>query len=335
MKAWRLNGTGVAALKLESGPMPEPGHGEVLVRIHAASINHRDLAILGGAYPIRLGVIPFSDGAGTVEKTGAGVMGFAAGDQVIGCFYPYWESGPADAANHRASLGCEIDGMLGEYVVIPASGLVRGPATLTSAEAATLPCAGLTAWTALFTEGRLEAGQTVLIQGTGGVAVFALQLATMAGARVILLSGDDAKIARAQSMGADIAINYRRYPDWAQMVLDATNGEGADLILELGGQDTLPQSLACVRVGGRISIVGVLSGLVSSIPVPQILFRHVHLTGVTVGNRAGLEALCRAIDQNGIKPVIDTRFAFADAPAAYDALFAGRHFGKLVVELEN
>lgn len=332
-RAWRLEGTGIETLALRPHEPGEPGHGEVRVRMAAAAINHRDLGIAAGAYPNPRGVIPFSDGAGTVEAVGPGVAGLAPGDAVISSFYPWWESGPATAANHRASLGCEIDGVLAEQVVLPAAAFVRAPRSLSLAAAATLPCAGLTAWSALFTEGRLAAGQTVLIQGTGGVAVFALQLARMAGARAIVLSGDPAKARRAESLGAERVIDYRRHPAWAAQVLEATGGEGADLIVELGGQDTLPQSLECVKVGGRISVIGVLSGLVAAIPVPPILFRHIHLTGITVGHRADLAALCDAVDANALAPVIDGEFAFADAVQAYAALMAGRHFGKLVVAI--
>ena len=330
-RAWRLRGIGAEALGLETDAVREPGSGEVRVRMQAAAINSRDLGIAAGAYPNPPGIVPFSDGAGIVEAVGPGVADLAPGEAVISSFYPFWESGPATAANHRASLGCEIDGVLAEQVVTPATAWVRAPRSLSPVAAATLPCAGLTAWTALFTEGHLRAGETVLIQGTGGVAVFALQLARMAGARAIVLTSDPAKARRALAMGADLAINYRDEPQWAAAVLAATGGDGADLILELGGQETLPQSLECVRVGGRISVIGVLSGLVAPIPVPPILFRHIHLTGITVGHRSDLAALCRAVDLNGIEPVVDGTFAFEDAAAAYAALPQGRHFGKLVV----
>lgn len=332
-RAWHLDGVGLGALRLEQRDIPQPRAGEVLVRVEAAAINHRDLGILAGAYPAPAGVIPFSDGAGVVEAVGEGVAGLAPGDAVISSFYPHWESGPANAANHAQSLGCEIDGVLAEHVVLPATALVHAPRTLDPVAAATLPCAGLTAWSALFTEGQLRAGETVVIQGTGGVAIFALQLAKMAGARAIVLTSDEGKAKRARAMGADVIIDYRQCPEWASEVLAATGGLGADVILEIGGQDTLPQSLNCVSVGGRISVVGVLSGLVAQVPVPPILFRHIHLNGTTVGHRADLAALVRAVDANGIVPVVDGVFSFSGARDAYEALPQGRHFGKLVVSM--
>ena len=332
-RAWRLDGVGIESLRLETRALPEPGAGEVRVRMTAAAINHRDLGILAGAYPTKANVIPLSDGAGVIEAVGPGVSHWAAGDAVISSFYPDWEGGPANAANHARSLGCETDGVLAEHTILPASALIRAPQTLDPAAAATLPCAGLTAWSALFTEGHLRAGETVLIQGTGGVAIFALQLARMAGARAIVLTSDAAKAERACSLGADHIINYRETPEWAEAVLAATNGEGVDLIIELGGQDTLPKSLNCVKVGGRICIIGVLSGLVAPVPVPPILFRHIHLTGITVGHRSDLAALVRAVDANGIVPIVDGSFDFADARDAYRALPQAKHFGKLVVTM--
>lgn len=332
-RSWHLDGVGIDALRLETREIPEPRAGEVRVRVEAAAINHRDLGILHGAYPAPAGVIPFSDGAGVVEAVGSEVAGLAPGDAVISSFYPHWESGPANAGNHAQSLGCEVDGMLAEHAIVPATALTRAPRTLSSAAAATLPCAGLTAWSALFTEGQLRAGETVLIQGTGGVAIFALQLARMVGARAIVLTSDAAKATRARAMGADLTIDYRQHPEWAGEVLAATGGVGVDLIVEIGGQDTLPQSLNCIKVGGRISVIGVLSGLVAQVPLPPILFRHVHMTGITVGHRDDLAALVRAVDANGIEPVIDGSFDFADAREAYRALPLGRHFGKLVVSM--
>lgn len=334
-RAWRLMGVGPGSLVLDERPVPRPGHGEVVVQMQAAAINHRDLGILHGAYPNRAGVIPFSDGAGVVAAVGEGVDEFAPGDAVISSFYPYWQSGPADARNHRASLGCEIDGVLAEHALLPASALVAAPRSLDAAAAATLPCAGLTAWSALFTEGELRAGQSVLIQGTGGVAVFALQMAVRTGARAIVLTSSEAKAERARALGADLTIDYRQQPQWVEAVLAATDGEGVDIVIELGGQDTLPQSMQCVRVGGRICVIGVLSGLVATIPVPPILFRHIRLVGITVGHRADLAALCRGVDRLGLVPVIDRRFGFGEVPEIYAALPGGRHFGKLVVEMDG
>lgn len=333
--AWRLEGVGAETLALRAHEPAPLGPFDVRVRMQAAAINHRDLGIAAGAYPNLRGVIPFSDGAGSVVEVGSAVDTFSPGDLVITSFYPDWQSGPASGRNHRRSLGCEMDGVLAHEVVLPAAALVRAPRTLSPQSAATLPCAGLTAWSALFTEGQLQPGQTVLVQGTGGVALFAVQLARLIGARPIVITGDEAKAERVQALGATTVINYRQYPDWAEQVLNATDGEGADVIVELGGQETLPRSLECIKVGGRISVVGVLSGLVAPVPLPPILFRHVHLNGITVGPREDLEKLCQAVDANGLQPVIDRTFAFDEVPAAYASLPLGRHFGKLVVTIAD
>lgn len=333
MKAYRLHAPGPAGLRCGEESIPSPGAGEVLVRVAAASINYRDLGILAGVYPNKAAVIPLSDGAGTVERVGPGVRGFSSGDAVIGCFYADWQAGPATAANHAASLGCEHDGVLAEYVCLPATGLVHKPASLDFAQAATLPCAALTAWSALFTEGGLQPGQHVLVQGTGGVALFALQFARMAGAMVTVISGSDDKLDRARALGAHHTINYRTTPEWSAQALEITGGRGVDLVVELGGADTLAQSMRCVTVGGHISVVGVLSGLEAKIFVPDMLFRHIRLCGITVGHREDFLAMNRAIDQHGIEPVIDTRFGFDEAALAYEALPRGLHFGKLVIEV--
>lgn len=332
-RSWHLDGVGIETLRLGTRSKLEPKAGEVLVRVQAAAINHRDLGILYGAYPALSGVIPFSDGAGVVESVGFGVTNWMPGDAVISTFYPHWESGPANAANHAQSLGCEIDGMLTEHAIVPATALTKAPLSLSPTAAATLPCAGLTAWTALFSEGNLRPGETVLIQGTGGVAIFALQLSQMVGARAIVLTSDETKAARAKKMGADVTINYLKNPAWADEVLAATGGIGADLIVELGGQDTLPQSLNCVKVGGRICVIGVLSGLIAQVPLPPILFRHIQLTGITVGHRQDLAALVTAVDANGLEPVVDKVYEFSDAAAAYSELPSGQHFGKKVVSI--
>jgi NADPH:quinone reductase-like Zn-dependent oxidoreductase len=332
IRRWQLDG---GALALMQCGTPTPGPGEVVVAMKAAAINSRDLGILAGVYPNKTALVPLSDGAGIVAAVGAGVEGWAVGDAVAGCFYPYWESGAATADNHRASLGCEIDGVLAELALIPATGLVAKPASLSFAEAATLPCAALTAWTALFTEGGLLPGQHVLIEGTGGVACFAIQFARMAGAEITVISSDDAKLARARAMGADHGINYRTVPDWDGRVLAQTGGRGVDLVVELGGAETLPRATACVTVGGRICVIGVLSGLVAPLPVPNLLFRHIAIQGITVGHRQDFLAMNRAIDAAGIKPVIDSHIGFADAQAAFAALPGGRHIGKIVIDITD
>ena len=333
MKAYRLHAPGLAGLRCADETVPSPGAGEVLVRVAAASINARDLGIVAGVYPNKAAVIPLSDGAGTVERVGAGVRGFAEGDAVVGCFYADWQAGPATAANHAQSLGCERDGVLAEYACLPATGLVHKPALLDFAQAATLPCAALTAWSALFTEGGLQPGQHVLVQGTGGVALFALQFARMAGAMVTVISGRDDKLHRARALGAHHTINYRTTPEWSAQALEITGGRGVDLVVELGGADTLAQSMRCVTVGGHISVIGVLSGLEAKIFVPDMLFRHIRLCGITVGHREDFLAMNRAIDQHGIEPAIDTRFGFDEAALAYEALPRGLHLGKLVIEV--
>ena len=328
-RSWRVDG---GILRRKRAATAEPGPGEVLVAMRAAALNYRDLGILAGTYPNRPGVIALSDGAGIVEAIGPGVEGLATGVAVVSCFYPFWQGGPAGVENHRASLGCELNGVLADHAVLPASAVLAKPAHLDFAEAATLPCAALTAWTALFTEGKLRPGHHVLIQGTGGVALFALQFAVLAGARATVISSDDSKLARVRAMGADGTINYRTTPDWAAAVLDMTAGRGADLILELGGADTLPISTRCIAVGGRIAVIGVLSGLTASLSVADVLFRHIRLSGVTVGHRNDFAAMNAAVERAVLRPVIEKRFTFDEAPDMYNALPQGRHFGKLVLE---
>ena len=330
MKRWIV---GEGRLTLEQVARPEPGPGEVLVQMKAASINARDLGIRGGFYPHRSGVVALSDGAGVVAGLGAGVTDWAVGDEVVGCFFPFWESGPANADNHRATLGAQMDGALAEYALIPASGLVRKPKSLDFAEAATLPCAALTAWSALFTEGGLRAGQHALVIGTGGVATFAVMLAKAAGARVTVISSSDARLAEARALGADDGINYVSVPDWDAEVLARTGGHGVDVVLELGGGGTWAKSMACVAIGGRICVIGLISGVVATLPVVNILARSSRLIGITVGHRADFRLMNAAIDQNGLKPVIAGRFGFDAAPDCYAALEAGGVFGKLVIDI--
>ena len=247
MKAWRLNGSGVATLQLVDEAPAQPGRGEVSIKMHAAALNYRDLGVAAGQYPSCPGLIPLSDGAGVIDAVGENVGDFAVGDAVVSCFYENWQAGRATAANHRWSLGCERSGVLAEQIILPVTAIVPKPSSLSFREAATLPCAALTAWSALFSEGRLEPGQQVLVQGTGGVAMFALQFAKLAGACVTVLSGSDVKLHRAKALGADHGINYRSNPHWSDAVTELTDGVGVDLVVDLGGADTLAQSLKSGR----------------------------------------------------------------------------------------
>lgn len=332
MKQFQIKGQGLENLVRLDVAMPSPGPSDVLVRMQAASLNYRDLGILGGHYPAPTGVVPLSDGAGIVEAVGSCVSDFAVGDAVVSCFYTNWQDGAATPANHAASLGCEVDGVLQEYAMIPHTGLLHKPASLDFAEAATLPCAALTAWSALFTEGHLRPGQHVLVQGTGGVALFALQLAKIAGAQVTVISSSDEKLERARLLGADHVLNYSQTPQWGAAVRDMTSGRGVDIIIELGGGETLRQSLSCIAMDGRISVIGVLTGIEAQVSIRDMLFGHVHINGITVGHRADFRQMIATIDQHGVKPVIDQRFAFEEAPAAYAALPTGAHMGKLVID---
>ena len=333
MRAWQIVGEGgIDALELVERPSPEPAPGQVKVRVRANSINYRDLNAV--RTPARMGLafprIPNSDGAGDVTALGAGVSGIAAGDRVAGCFFQNWAAGEVSAAVMASAQGGTLDGMLAEEVVLDADGVVPIPAHLDHADAATLPCAALTAWHALVEKGRLKAGDTVLLLGTGGVSVFALQLCTLMGARAIVTSKSDDKLARARTMGASRTINYAETPDWAAAVRDFTGGAGVDHVVEVGGGGTLAQSIEAVRIGGHVAMIGVLTqGTVDPTP---ILRKSIRLNGIYVGSRAMFLAMNAAIEAGGLKPVIDRRFAFADAPDAYRCMETAGHFGKIVIE---
>lgn len=333
MKTWRLTGAGVDALRLGDEDVVPPGPGEIQVAIRAAAINYRDLGVAQGVYPAAPNLVPFSDGAGTVTALGAGVSGLAVGDEIVTCFYENWQGGRGTPENRARTFGSERDGVLAELVNLPASGVVKKPANLGFAEAATLTCAGLTAWSALFREGGLLAGQHVVAQGTGGVAIFALQFARMAGATVTVLSSSDAKLDRAAALGADHLVNYRKVADWQDEVRAFTNGRGADVVVELGGPETFPRSQACLAMEGTIAVVGLLSGIAAALSIPLTIGNRQRIHGVTVGHREDMLAMVRAVETAGIVPVIDGRYALADARRAYDDLPTGQHFGKLVVEV--
>ena len=320
---------------LRPGERPDPqppAAGQVLLRMRAAALNYRDLIVplrgygsLTGTLPL----IPVSDGVGEVVAVGAGVTRVAVGDRVCPAMIQSWISGPPTAERLRSTLGAPLDGVMAEYMVVPAETVVKSPPHLTDEEAATLPCAPLTAWSAVVTEGRVAPGDTVLVQGTGGVALSALQFAKCQGARVIVISSSDDKLARARALGADEGVNYRSVPEWGKRVREIAGGDGVDHVVELGGQHTLPQSLQGIRAGGTISLIGVLSGGTLNAHLGPIVPRQIRLQGVTCGNRDGFDAMARAIALHRIRPVVDQVFAFAELREALAVLAQGTHFGKI------
>jgi NADPH:quinone reductase-like Zn-dependent oxidoreductase len=334
VKAFQIVGSfGLENLKLVELPEPQPGPGQVLVRMRAASLNFRDLVVIKGGYGPRqtLPRIPISDGAGEVAAVGTGVNRVKVGDRVVGCFAPAWIEGPVSQEKVDSSLGCYVDGVMAEYTLFSSESVLPIPTHLSYEEAATLPCAALTAWNALFVAGHVQPGSTVLVQGTGGVSLFALQFARTAGARVIVTSSSDQKLARARDLGASGGINYKTTPDWEKEVRRQTDGRGADHIVEVGGAGTFNRSLACVSMGGMISMIGVLAGTSGEVRTTLIIFRAVRVQGVFVGSRAMFEEMNRAISVHGLRPVVDRAFPFAEAPAALRHLESGSHFGKVVL----
>lgn len=316
-------------------PEPTPSAGEVAVRVRATSLNFRDLMMARGQYNPRMSLpfVPLSDGAGEVTALGPGVTRFKAGDRVAAAFMPGWVGGQVDDLKSNSALGAGGLGMLAETVVLPESGLVTVPAHLSFEEAATLPCAAVTAWHALVTEGQVKAGDTVLVQGTGGVSVFALQFALANGARVIATSSSDAKLARMIAMGASDGINYKTTPDWDKAARSLTGGLGVDHVVEVGGADTLARSLRAVRAGGRVSLIGVLSGGSSEVNILPVLMRAIRIQGIFVGSVDMFEAMNRAISLHAIRPVIDRVFPIDRVKDAYQHMASGAHFGKVVVTL--
>jgi NADPH:quinone reductase-like Zn-dependent oxidoreductase len=327
--AWTM-----ANLRLGVQPEPQAGPGQVRLRMTAAALNARDRLIPVRGYGARMKALPLimlCDGVGVIDQLGAGVNDSRVGDRVCPLFYQSWQSGPPTPGRLAHSLGCEIDGTMAEWMVLPAGGVMPAPAHLSDLEAATLPTAGVTAWRALVTEGRVSAGDTVLVQGTGGVSVFALQFAKLLGAFVIVTSSSDAKLARARELGADAVINYRTTPEWGRQARAIVGGDGVDHVVEVGGQATLPQSLRAIRPGGTISLIGVLSGSTLDVNLGLVVTRHVRLQGITVGNRDDFGAMTRAIAFSGLHPVVDRVWAFEELPAALDYLGTGQHFGKLCI----
>jgi NADPH:quinone reductase-like Zn-dependent oxidoreductase len=324
----------VESLTLVDRPEPRPGPGQVLLQMRAFSLNYRDLMVAKGLYnpKQRLPLIPLSDGVGKVAAVGDGVTRVRTGDSVAGIFMQKWLNGPVTEEKSRSSLGAQAEGVLAEYVVLHEDGLVHIPEHLTDEEAATLPCAAVTAWNALITSGDVKPGSSVLIQGTGGVSLFALQFARLAGARVIATSSSDAKLERVKKLGAAAGINYKTTPDWDKPVRELTGGVGVDHIVEVGGAGTLPKSLKAVRMAGQISLIGVLSGGGDVNPMP-ILMKNVRVQGIYVGSREMFEAMNRAIDLHQLRPIVDRVFPFAEAREAYRYMESGAHFGKIAIRV--
>ncbi len=334
MKAFEIKSFGIENLTLTDRPDSRPGPGQVLLKMRAWSLNYRDLLVIKGVYnpKLRLPLIPFSDGVGEVVALGDGVTRVKVGDRVAGAFMQKWVGGELTEAAGKSALGGGIDGLLAEYVVLDQEGVVNVPAHLMDEEAATLPCAAVTAWHGLIRAGHLRAGESVLVQGTGGVSLFALQFAKLSGARVIATSSSDEKLQRALKLGASDGINYRSTPDWEEKARDLTGGVGVDHVVEVGGAGTLGKSLRAVRTGGHISLIGVLSGGGQFNPMP-VLMKNVRVQGIYVGSRAMFEAMNRAIALHQLRPVVDRVFPFAEAPAALRYMESAAHFGKICVRI--
>lgn len=321
-------------LRIVECDQPKPGPGEVLLQIKAASINYRDLVVPlrgYGSFTGTLPLVPISDGVGEVVEIGAGVTRVASGDRVCPMFMQKWIAGEPDLTKITFTLGGPLDGVMQEYVVVNEEGLAMAPEHLTDEEAATLPCAALTAWSALVTEGDVKPGDTVLLQGTGGVSMFALQFSKLLGAKVIVISSSDDKLKRIAALGANEGVNYINVPEWGKAVKQLTGGKGVDHIIEVGGEKTLPQSLRVVRPGGTISMIGVLSGVNMGVGLGLIVTRKVRLQGITVGHRDSFEAMTRAMAQHQVKPVIDRVFSFEELKEAMEYLRQGKHFGKICI----
>jgi NADPH:quinone reductase-like Zn-dependent oxidoreductase len=337
IRQWQFAQSGDAmTLALREVAAPTPAAHEVAVRVRAVSLNRRDLMMVAGSYSrggTQPNTVPLSDGAGEVIAVGAAVTRFEVGDRVAGIFFEDWLDGSPTAASLATARGGNAGGMLSEIVITDAEGLVSIPAHLTYEEAATLPCAGVTAWVGLFKRGGLTAGDFVLLEGTGGVSVFGLQLAAAAGAKPIITSSSDAKLERARELGAFGTVNYRSTPEWQRTVRELTGGAGVDQVLEVGGQDTLPRAIEALGFGGHIAIIGGLSGFASDVPVGALMGLNATASGIYVGSRADFEALNAFLSEHKIKPIVDKVFELEEAPAAFAAMESGDFFGKVVIRL--
>lgn len=336
MKAYELQDDfGFENLTVTEREDPEPGDGEVRVRVQAVSINYRDLMVIQGAYNPNqpLPLVPLSDGAGEVEAVGSGVDRFEVGDRVIPIFAQSWIEGPLTRDVRASTLGSPLDGTLRERAVFDEEGLVAVPEHLSIEQAATLPCAGLTAWNALTKYRRTTGDDTVLLQGTGGVSIFGLKIATALGARTIITSSRDDKLDRTRELGADHTINYEDTPDWDEAVLEYTDDEGVQNVVEVGGTGTLQKSLSAAAPAAQVSVIGVLGGGVGDLNILPILMKTLSLEGIFVGSRRDFEGFLEFLNQHELEPVIDRKFEFDAAPEAFQYVADGQHFGKVVIHV--
>jgi len=324
---------GLQNLQLGDGECPEPGAGELLVRVRASSLNFHDDMVVMGKIPCADGRVPLTDGAGEVIAVGGNVEEFRTGDNVVGTFWPYWLGAEMTAATRRDIPGDSIDGYACEYVCAPAHAFTKAPPGYTHVEAATLPCAAVTAWRGLVSCGHVKLGDTVLILGTGGVSMFALQFAKAAGARVIATSSSDEKLEKLKRLGADEVINYKAVADWGEKAKDLTDGRGVDHVIEVGGPATLMQSIAACRTGGHIALIGVLTGFAGELLIPALFTNQIRTSGIFVGSRADQEDMIRAITVNRLKPIVDRQFPLEEIAAAFRYFQSQRHFGKICLQL--
>ena len=337
MRQYRFDAFGLNHLEVVDQEVATPGPGEVAIDVAALSLNYRDLLVVEGAYNPRLPLpaTPVSDAAGTVAELGEGVDGLRVGQPVMTQFVSDWIDGPFERRYVESTLGLPRTGVAAERVVLPATAVLPTPASLDAAEAATLPIAALTAWSVLVTEGKLKPGQTILTLGTGGVSIFALQIAKAKGAKVIITSSSDEKLARARELGADHTINYAEQPRWDREVLNLTGGQGADVVVETAGIATMTASLKAVAAGGVVGVLGGVTGLSGEVNIAPLVMKRVHVAGILVDSRAAFAELSSFLDEHAIRPVIDRRFPFDELRAAFEHMKAGRHFGKIVVDVAS
>lgn len=336
MRAYAVQGSfGLANLVLQERPSLQPGPGEVVVAPKVVALNYRDLLVARGHYNAKwpLPLVPCSDAVGEVLRVGPGVRNVAVGDRVMTTFFQGWDAGRPTKEKIAGTLGGPIDGVLAEEMVTSAQGLVPAPGYLSDEEAATLPCAALTAWSALVTMGQLKAGDRVVVQGTGGVSLFALQFAKMHGASVVITSSQDEKLAKARKLGADEGINYKSTPDWGLAARRWARGLGVDHVVEVGGSGTLDQSIKAVAPGGTISLIGVLAPVTGPVNLVPVLMQNIRIQGVLVGHKESFEAMVAALDAAQCHPIVDRVFPFEDAREAFDYLASGQHFGKICVRV--